>query len=94
MGIPVYAYEFTDQNAPYYYPPMPGFTPLAAHTIDIQFLFPLSGEPSVVTSRLWCVRHNAGDAAPGARFRSLTIKIISREESVDRFRRPMRPLFR
>jgi para-nitrobenzyl esterase len=40
-GLPVYAYEFNDQNAPYYYPPMPGFTPLAAHTIDIQFLFPL-----------------------------------------------------
>jgi carboxylesterase type B len=37
----VYAYEFNDRNAPYYYPPMPGFTPLAAHTIDIQFLFPL-----------------------------------------------------
>jgi len=40
-GLPVYAYEFNDRNAPYYYPPMPGFTPLAAHTIDIQFLFPL-----------------------------------------------------
>src|SRR6266850_2045377 len=41
-GLSVYAYEFNDQNAPYYYPPMPGFTPLAAaHTIDIQFLFPL-----------------------------------------------------
>jgi para-nitrobenzyl esterase len=40
-GLPVYAYEFNDQNAPYYYPPMPDFTPLAAHTIDIQFLFPL-----------------------------------------------------
>jgi para-nitrobenzyl esterase len=40
-GLPVYAYEFNDQNAPYYFPPMPSFTPLAAHTIDIQFLFPL-----------------------------------------------------
>jgi para-nitrobenzyl esterase len=38
---PVYAYEFNDRHAPYYYPPMPGFAPLAAHTIDIQFLFPL-----------------------------------------------------
>ena len=38
---PVYAYEFNDRHAPYYFPPMPGFTPLAAHTIDIQFLFPL-----------------------------------------------------
>ncbi len=38
---PVYAYEFNDRNAPYYFPPMPGFSALAAHTIDIQFLFPL-----------------------------------------------------
>ena len=38
---PVYAYEFNDRQAPYYFPAMPGFTPLAAHTIDIQFLFPL-----------------------------------------------------
>ena len=37
----MYAYEFNDRHAPYYFPPMPGFTPLAAHTIDIQFLFPL-----------------------------------------------------
>ncbi len=39
-GVPVYEYEFNDQNAPYYFPRLPGFTPLAAHTIDIQFLFP------------------------------------------------------
>jgi len=39
--VPVYAYEFNDRHAPYYYPPMPEFTPLAAHTIDIQFLFPM-----------------------------------------------------
>ena len=39
-GVPVYEYEFNDQAAPYYFPPMNGFTPLAAHTIDIQFLFP------------------------------------------------------
>jgi len=37
--VPVYAYEFNDRQAPYYFPVMPGFTPLAAHTIDIQFLF-------------------------------------------------------
>jgi len=43
---PVYEYEFNDQGAPWYYPKMPDFTPsglmtpLAAHTIDIQFLFP------------------------------------------------------
>jgi len=38
--VPVYEYEFNYQNAPYYFPPLPGFLPLAAHTIDIQFLFP------------------------------------------------------
>jgi len=38
--VPVYEYEFNYQHAPYYFPPMPGFAPLAAHTIDIQFLFP------------------------------------------------------
>jgi para-nitrobenzyl esterase len=37
--IPTYGYEFNYQNAPYYFPKMPGFQPLAAHTIDIQFLF-------------------------------------------------------
>ena len=39
--VPVYAYEFDYQNALYYFPPMSGFVPLAAHMIDIQFLFPL-----------------------------------------------------
>jgi para-nitrobenzyl esterase len=39
--VPVYAYEFDYQHAPYYFPSMPGYQPLAAHTIDIQFLFPL-----------------------------------------------------
>ena len=39
--VPVYAYEFDYLKAPYYFPKMPGFVPLAAHTIDIQFLFPL-----------------------------------------------------
>jgi para-nitrobenzyl esterase len=45
--VPTYLYEFTYQNAPYYFPQMPNaasstghFQPLAAHTIDIQFLFP------------------------------------------------------
>ncbi len=36
---PFYAYEFNDQQAPFYFPVLPGFTPLAVHTIDIQFLF-------------------------------------------------------
>jgi para-nitrobenzyl esterase len=51
--VPTYAYEFNYQNAPYYFPQMPNayntgspgsgtglFQPLAAHTIDIQFMFP------------------------------------------------------
>lgn len=37
--VPTYGYEFIYQTAPYYFPQMPGFQPLAAHTIDIQFLF-------------------------------------------------------
>jgi para-nitrobenzyl esterase len=39
--IPVYAYMFTDQTAPFYFPPLPGFVPLAYHTSDIQYSFPL-----------------------------------------------------
>ncbi|VFU07313.1 carboxylesterase/lipase family protein [Methylocella tundrae] len=39
--VPVYAYEFDDQTAPFYFPKMPGFQPLAYHTSDIQYLFPL-----------------------------------------------------
>jgi para-nitrobenzyl esterase len=38
--VPVYYYEFRDRTAPYYFPDMPGFRPLAAHTTDLQFLFP------------------------------------------------------
>jgi para-nitrobenzyl esterase len=39
--IPVYAYEFDDQTAPFYFPKMPGLASLAYHTADIQYLFPL-----------------------------------------------------
>jgi para-nitrobenzyl esterase len=39
--VPVYAYEFNDATAPFYFPDMPGFEPLATHTADIQYLFPL-----------------------------------------------------
>ncbi len=39
--IPVYAYEFDDQTAPFFFPKMPGFVSLAYHTADIQYLFPL-----------------------------------------------------
>lgn len=50
--VPVYAYEFNYQHAPYYFPEMPGFVPLAAHTIDIQFLFSgWHGGPLGVNSR-------------------------------------------
>ena len=45
-AIPTYGYDFTYQDAPYNWPQMPNaysptghFLPLAAHTIDIQFLF-------------------------------------------------------
>jgi len=45
--IPVYAYEFDDQTAPFYFPQMPGFASLAYHTADIQYLFPLwAGGPN------------------------------------------------
>jgi para-nitrobenzyl esterase len=39
--VPLYAYEFRDRTAPFYFPPMPGFQSLAYHTGDIQYLFPL-----------------------------------------------------
>jgi para-nitrobenzyl esterase len=37
--VSAYAYDFTYQSAPFFLPKLPGFRPLAAHTIDIQFLF-------------------------------------------------------
>jgi para-nitrobenzyl esterase len=39
--IPLFVYEFDDETAPFYFPAMPGFAPLAYHTSDIQYLFPL-----------------------------------------------------
>ena len=39
--IPVYGYLFNDQKPPFYFPHLPGFSSLAYHTSDIQFLFPL-----------------------------------------------------
>src|SRR6516225_9573098 len=39
--IPLYAYEFADTTAPFYFPNMPGMEALAYHTADIQYLFPL-----------------------------------------------------
>ncbi len=37
--VPTYGYDFEYQRAPYYFPKMDGFSPRAAHTIDIQFFF-------------------------------------------------------
>ncbi len=37
--VPTYAYEFDDRTAPWYFPAL-SFAHGAAHTIDIQFLFP------------------------------------------------------
>lgn len=49
---PVYAYEFRDRNAPWYFPPL-SFRHGAAHTIDIQFLFPgFHGGPGGTASAL------------------------------------------
>ncbi len=39
-SVPLYAYEFQDAKAPWYFPKL-SFPALASHTIDIQFLFPL-----------------------------------------------------
>ncbi len=39
--MPLYAYEFRDQSAPFYFPPMPGFVAQAYHTSDIQYYWPL-----------------------------------------------------
>jgi para-nitrobenzyl esterase len=38
--VPLYTYEFRDQTAPDYWPPMPGFVTLAYHTGDIQYYWP------------------------------------------------------
>ena len=39
--VPLYAYEFRDQTAPFYFPSMPGFVAQAYHTSDIQYYWPL-----------------------------------------------------
>ena len=39
--VPLYAYEFTEQTAPFYFPKMPGFQSLAYQNSDILYLFPL-----------------------------------------------------
>jgi para-nitrobenzyl esterase len=49
---PVYAYEFDDRTAPFYFPPLLDFVSLAYHTADLQYLFPLfhggPAPPSVI----------------------------------------------
>jgi para-nitrobenzyl esterase len=60
---PVYAYEFNDATAPFYFPTMPGFKPLAYHTADIQYLFPLwHGGPSGLIHRLNPQQQRLSDA--------------------------------
>lgn len=39
--VPVYAYEFSDDTAPNFFPDMPGIETGAYHAADIQYLFPL-----------------------------------------------------
>jgi para-nitrobenzyl esterase len=39
--IPVYAYEFADKTAPFFFPPLPSFEALSYHTADIQYVFPM-----------------------------------------------------
>jgi para-nitrobenzyl esterase len=38
-GVPVYAYRFDYDQAPFYAPRFTGYKPRAAHTIDLQFVF-------------------------------------------------------
>lgn len=37
--VSLYAYEFNDETAPFFFPELPGFQSLAYHTADIQYLF-------------------------------------------------------
>jgi para-nitrobenzyl esterase len=61
--VPVYGYEFNDTTAPFYFPAMPGFEPLAYHTADIQYLFPLwHGGPSGSAHQLNAQQQRLSDA--------------------------------
>jgi para-nitrobenzyl esterase len=60
--VPVYAYEFDDRTAPSYLPAMPGYVPLAYHTGDIQYLFPLyHGGPQGIVHQLNRQQENLSD---------------------------------
>ena len=61
--VAVYAYEFNDATAPFLFPAMPGFEPLAYHTADIQYLFPLwHGGPRGILHRLSAQQQRLSDA--------------------------------
>lgn len=60
--VPLYAYEFDDRTAPSYFPNMPGFQPLAYHTSDIQYLWPLwHGGPEGIEHTLNQKQENLSD---------------------------------
>ncbi len=64
--VPLYAYEFDDRNAPWYFPPL-SFPHGAAHTIDIQFLFPYwHGGPLGKPHPLTAQEHVLSDELVGA----------------------------
>jgi para-nitrobenzyl esterase len=61
--VPVYGYEFNDTTAPFYFPAMPGFEPLAYHTADLQYLFLLwHGGPSGSVHQLNAQQQRLSDA--------------------------------
>jgi para-nitrobenzyl esterase len=59
--VPVYAYEFADRTAPFYFPQMPGFLSLTYHTADIQYLFPLYHGATGVVHQLNRQQENLSD---------------------------------
>jgi para-nitrobenzyl esterase len=64
--VPVYAYEFDDRTAPFYFPALPGFLPLAYHTGDIQYLFPLYHGATGVVHQLNSRQENLSDVLVAA----------------------------
>jgi para-nitrobenzyl esterase len=59
--VPLYAYEFRDRNAPWYFPRL-SFPHGAAHTIDLQFLFPFwHGGPLGISHPLSLREHRLSD---------------------------------
>lgn len=61
--VPIYGYEFNDATAPFLFPAMPGFEPLAYHTADIQYLFPLwHGGPNGIAHPLSAAQRRLSDA--------------------------------